>query len=109
MSIAFIDLQKAFDTINRDLLLGVLDKLGCPSTFASLLWALYTDTRGAVLSGSDTSEPSAGTVGVKQWCVLAPSLFDIYLVAIFMLASRAGTRAHTGGVPLRYRFDCGLM
>jgi len=36
LSIAFIDLTKAFDPANRDLLWRVLDKFGCPQYFLSI-------------------------------------------------------------------------
>ena len=35
--IAFVDLSKAFDTVNRQLLWDVLRKFGCPPKFVNLL------------------------------------------------------------------------
>ena len=109
ISIAFIDLQKAFDTVNREMLLRVLKKFGCPPVFVSLLRALHTGTEATVVTGSSSSEPFAITVGVKQGCVLAPALFNVYLVAVSILATGSEPLARTGGVHLRYRFDGGLF
>ena len=109
ISIAFIDLQKAFDTVNREMLLGVLKKFGCPPVSVSLLRALHTGTKATVVTGSEKSEPFAVTVGVKQGCVLAPALFNVYLVAVSILAAESERRAQIGGVSLRYRFDGGLF
>ena len=102
---AFIGLQNAFGTTNRDLLLGVFEKCGWPSITVPLLGALHTDTRGAVASGSETSEPYAVTGGVKQGCVFAPAFSNVYHAAVSMLITRAGTCACVGGIPLRYSFD----
>jgi len=38
--LAFIDLTKAFNTVNRDLLCSVLAKAGCPPRFISILFTL---------------------------------------------------------------------
>ena len=109
ISIAFIDLQKAFDTVNREALLEVVKRFGCPPIFVSMLRALHTDTVASVAAGSDSSDPFAVTVGVKQGCVLAPVLFNVYLVAVSMLALNGERRTDIGGVSLKYRFDGGAF
>ena len=109
ISIAFIDLQKAFDTVNREALLEVVKRFGCPPIFVSMLRALHTGTVATVAAGSDCSEPFAVTVGVKQGCVLAPVLFNVYLVAVSMLALAGERRPDLGGVSLRYRFGGGAF
>ena len=40
---AFVDLTKAFDAVNRDLLWNILRKFGCPPTFIALLQQFHTD------------------------------------------------------------------
>ena len=37
MYIAFVDFTKAFDTVNRDLLYGILGRLGCPAKFVRII------------------------------------------------------------------------
>jgi len=51
--IAFIDLTKAFDTVNRDLLWQVLSKFGCPPHFLSILREFHTDVSASVVQGGD--------------------------------------------------------
>ena len=74
-----------------------------------MLRALHTGTVATVVSGSSSSEPFPVTVGVKQGCVLAPVLFNVYLVAVSMLALGEERRTNAGGVSLRYRFDGGAF
>ena len=42
---AFVDLTKAFDTVNRDLLWNFLRKLGCPPTSIAILQQFHTGIR----------------------------------------------------------------
>ena len=37
MYIAFVDFTKAFDTVNRVLLYGILGRLGCPAKFVRII------------------------------------------------------------------------
>ena len=41
MYIAFVDFTKAFDTVNRDLLYGILGRLGCPAKSVRIVKKLY--------------------------------------------------------------------
>ena len=44
----FVDLTKAFDTVNRDALWKVLGKLGCPPTFLNMLKQLHRNMKACV-------------------------------------------------------------
>ena len=72
-----------------------------------MLRALHMGTVATVSAGSDCSEPFTVTVGVKQGCVLAPILVNVYLLAISILALGGERQLGAGGLPLRYRFDGG--
>ena len=73
---AYIDLRKAFDSVNRDALWRLLSQRGIPPKLISLLSALYSDTASAVKVGSCTSDFFPVSAGVRQGCVLAPTLFN---------------------------------
>jgi len=45
---AFIDLTKAFDTVNRDLLWKVLSKYGCPLHFLTILREFHDGMKAMV-------------------------------------------------------------
>ena len=77
--IVFVDFTKAFDTVHRETLWKVLSKLGCPDRFVELIAALHTGMKGIVNLRGELSEPFNVLNGVKQGCVLAPTLFSIFL------------------------------
>uniref|UniRef100_K7E0P4 RNA-directed DNA polymerase n=1 Tax=Monodelphis domestica TaxID=13616 RepID=K7E0P4_MONDO len=80
--IVFIDLTKAFDTVNRDALWVILSKLGCPAKFVKLIQLFHVDMTGEVLSGGETSDRFNISYGMKQGCVLAPVLFNLFFTQI---------------------------
>ena len=84
--IAFIDLQKAFDTVNRELLWIVLEKFGTPPKFLTILKKLHDGMTATVLASGERSEPFNIEVGVKQGCVIAPVIFNIFVSAITLLS-----------------------
>ena len=55
--LAFIDLTKAFDTVNRDLLWEVLTKFGCPAHFLAVLQAFHEGMVARVVMGGHLSYP----------------------------------------------------
>ena len=103
--IAFIDLTKAFDTVSRSGLFATLDKIGCPPKLLSLIKSFHTDMTGTVQFNGNLSEPFKVCNGVKQGCVLAPTLFDIFFS--ILLKHAFGTADE--GVYLRTRSDGGLF
>ena len=107
LHVAFIDLSKAFDTVNREMLWKLLCKLGVPAKFLSMLKQLHDGMQGRVLIGDLQSEFFRVNVGVKQGCVLAPVLFNIFLSTITYLFHRALGRSD--GVHLEYRLDGNLF
>ena len=85
---AFVDLSKAFDTVNRDLLWNILRKFGCPPTFIAMLQQFYTGMCAQVVMAGSQSSSFPVEAGVKQGCVLAPIIFNLLLVAITHVSHR---------------------
>ena len=79
--LAFIDLTKAFDTVNRDLLWQVLSKFGCPPNFLTILQEFHNNMKAKVVVGGRMSDTFDVLVGVKQGCVLVP-VINFFLVAV---------------------------
>ena len=71
----FIDLTKAFDSVNRDALWLVMEKAGCPPKFLEVVRQLHTGMQGRVSNEGSASDAFPIRTGVKQGCLLAPILF----------------------------------
>ena len=82
--IVFVDFSKAYDTVNRWTLWKVLKAYGCPESFINMIRQFHDGMTGRVSIGGDITDALPINHGVKQGCVLAPTLFTLYLV------SRAG-------------------
>ena len=106
MTMIFFDLYKAFDSVPRAVLWGVLEKFGCPQHFVQLVQGLHDGMMGSVIHGASTSPSFPIATGVKQGCVLAPTLFSLYLAAVLL---RVNTSHPHLGVRIRYRMDGGLF
>ena len=78
----FVDFSKAFDTVGRTGLWQLLRKYGCPEKFITMLEALHTGMMANVSIGWEVSESFSVTNGVKQGCILASTLFSIFLSAM---------------------------
>ena len=102
--ITFVDLTKAFDTVNRDALWKIMSKFGCPDKFVNMVRLFHDGMQARVKDDGQFSEPFPVTNGVKQGCVLAPTLFS-------MLFSAMLTDAFADedvGIELRSRTDGGF-
>ena len=79
---AFIDLEKAFDHVPRDVMWWAMRKLGIDEWLACLVLSMYKDVRSRVRVGDGYSEEFGVGVGVHQGSVLSPLLFIIVLEAL---------------------------
>ncbi|KAL7834458.1 hypothetical protein SRHO_G00287050 [Serrasalmus rhombeus] len=99
---AFIDLTKAFDSVHRQALWLVLAKIGCPEKYIRVLRLLHDNMSAMVLGDSgDESAPFRVDKGVKQGCVIAPTLFSIFVAVILYLISENLPQ----GVKIMYRTE----
>lgn len=95
----FVDLTKAFDTVNRNALWRVLEKVGCPPDFVRMITELHRDMKARFTFNGTLSDEIPIDNGVKQGDILAPTLFSIYFSA---LLSHAFNDCDSG-VYLRFR------
>ena len=79
---AFIDLEKAFDRVPRDVIWWAMRKLGIDEWLVRLVQSMYKDVRSRVRVGDGYSEEFGVGVGVHQGSVLSPLLFIIVLEAL---------------------------
>ena len=76
----FIDLVKAFDTVNREALFAVMRKFGIPDHFINIAIRLHMGATIKVKIGEDDTEVPS-TIGVRQGSCEGPSLFLIIIQA----------------------------
>nr|VZI40139.1 unnamed protein product [Spirometra erinaceieuropaei] len=101
----FVDLTKAFDTVNREGLWKIMQKFGCPERFTQMVRQLHDGMMARVTDNGTVSEAFAVTNGVKQGCVLAPTLFSLMFSAMLMDAYRD----ERPGIRIAYRTDGHLL
>ena len=81
--LCFIDLQNAYDSVDRTLLWQVLARLGTPPQMIEVIRQFHDGMRACVRSDDDRcSEWFEVTQGLRQGCVLSPLLFDVFFAAI---------------------------
>ena len=76
--IVFVDLKKAFDLVSRKGLFHLLEKIGCPQKLLKVVMSFHEDMKSTVLFDGSSSAVFRTKSGVKQGCVLAPTLFGIF-------------------------------
>ena len=84
--IAFVDLTKAFDLVSRSGLFQILQKIGCPPNLLVVITSFHQDMQSTVCFDGATFEPFPVSSGVKQGCVLAPTLFGIFFSMLLQYA-----------------------
>ena len=78
--VAFLDFEKAFDSIDRPILFRYLVKIGLPRPFIMLLINMYEITLSVVfIVKKGVSRPFRTFRGVRQGCTLSPKLFSLYI------------------------------
>ena len=79
---AFIDFQKAFDTVHREKLWEVLIKIGVSTKMIRTLKAMYSATKALIRQGYEKSPEINCSKGVRQGCLLSPLLFSLLVAEI---------------------------
>ncbi len=79
--VAFVDLVKAYDMANHDLLLDILEKYGAPPWFISAVQQIYQDLVVILKIEKEVVELPQ-SIGIQQGDNMAPVLF-LFLVSAF--------------------------
>ena len=80
----FIDFKKAFDRVWHKALWATMHKFNINKNLIALIEELYNNATSSVYLDGDIGEWFRTTVGVRQGCLLSPTLFNIFLERIMM-------------------------
>ena len=81
-AVILLDLQKAYDTLDRQFVSQALNDFGNGQQFIDLVQRLHTATMAQFLVNGDLSDKFAVRTGIRQGCPLAPLLFLIAVEAL---------------------------
>jgi hypothetical protein len=101
--LAFVDLRKAYDSIPREALWRVLSAYGVGAKVVELLADLHTGTQAAVKLAGNHGDWFDINRGVRQGCVIAPLLFNVYFDCVVRVA--LAEMPDGSGVRLAFRAD----
>lgn len=95
----FIDVSKAYDRVFRDGLWEKLWRFGVRGRMWRVIKALYKNTRSSMLVNGKKLEEFGVEVGVRQGCVLSPTLFSIFFDGLVkhLKAAGVGVQYHGPG------------
>ena len=102
--ILFVDLTKAFDTVSRPGLWNILPRIGIPPKMVNMIRCFHDGMKARLVTGSEDDEFSV-TNGVKQGCVLAPTLFS-FLFSMMLLSA---FQESDPGIEITHRTDGGVF
>ena len=83
----FVDLSKAFDCLNHDLLIAKLEAYGFTRKALNFIYSVLNSRKQRVKINGSYSEWKNINHGVPQGSVLRPFLFNIYINDLFMFVS----------------------
>ena len=76
---AFVDLEKAFDSVDRSMMWRVLEMYGVNKTLLNAIRAIYQNSRSCVRVDGEYSEYFDVYKGVRQGCIMSPWLFNLIM------------------------------
>ena len=108
----FVDFKAAFDTIWREALWKCLRSTGADKVLVELIEYMYNQSKCAVIVNGKISEWFEVMTGVRQGCLLSPSLFNLFLELIMKDVQNLDSGIQMGHIHInniRYADDTTLL
>ena len=103
--LCFIDIQKAYDSVNRDLLWAICKHYGLADKIIRLLQLLYNDSKARVQINGELSDSFSIETGVLQGGIPSPILFNVFFDYIIRQVLERLKILNVTGVKLSYGKD----
>ena len=75
----FVDFRKAFDKVPRDKLINKISRIGIGGNVLKIIRSMYTNDYAVIKLKDGITSPIEVNQGVRQGCVLSPTLFNLYM------------------------------
>ena len=102
--VTFVDLTEAIGTVSRDGSWQIMERFGCPSKFIPIIRQFHDGIMHGQSAGWWRGIKAISCDGVKQGCVLAPTLFSMVFSAMLINAFHDCNE----GIHTRYETNGGL-
>ena len=77
--LVFLDIEKAYDRVDRRRLLALLGHIGVDMKVVRVISRMYEDNEVQFTLGDVSTGWLGNNTGVRQGCVMSPTLFNIYI------------------------------
>ena len=102
LHLIFVDLVKAFDTVNRPLLWSLLAKIGIPTKIINIIKSFHDGMNAKVSIGGELTDSFEVSSGLRQGCIMAPALF----ILLFAFVLRKSHQLIPDfGIDIRHKLD----
>jgi hypothetical protein len=110
----YVDLTKAYDKVNRELLWEILHRLGIPDRLVNLIISFHNGASAQTQVNGVLSSPFPLHRGLKQGSVLSSILFNIFFGALIRAfegecAQKEATSSQVLGAHIKYNLTNGVM
>ena len=98
--LGFVDISKAYDSVNREVLWKKLENIGIRGVFLETLKSLYIGDSVRCVFNDTATRPVYLRRGLRQGCSLSPLLFALYICDIGATLSTSTLGFSLGGQPV---------
>ena len=97
----FVDFQKAFDSVDREIIWKLMRHYGFPAKIVNIIKQFYQDANCQVIHDGKLTDPCSVEIGVRQGCILSPTIFLI--VVDWVMRQQVQRPTSSGPSPISLR------
>ena len=90
MVMGFVDLEKDYDTVPREMVLTILRRMGVPEAEVKLMEGMNKGMKERDLLGPEMSEEFSMNIGLRQGSSLSPLMFIMLMELVSRRVKRKG-------------------